>query len=111
TGDRNCSRGRRSDARHPLTLGFAPRFRYEKYRTEFTDPEHQGHVVLDETPIGNLAEIEGPADWIDHVAQHLGVSEAEYITKSYSGLFADWRLAAGSPATDMTWENTGTRRA
>lgn len=98
------------DAMHSIlaALGFIPRFRYEKYRSEFSDPDHHGHVVLDETPIGNLGEIEGPASWIDHVARQLGVSESEYITKSYSGLFAEWRQVAGSNATDMTWENIGT---
>jgi adenylate cyclase class 2 len=38
-------------------LGFAPTFRYEKYRAEWSDGT--GHVVLDETPIGNFGEIEG----------------------------------------------------
>ncbi len=39
-------------------LGFAPTFRYEKFRSEWSDGN--GHVVLDETPIGNFGEIEGP---------------------------------------------------
>src|SRR5512146_2996065 len=42
-----------------LRLGLAPSFRYEKYRSEYSD--RQGHVVLDETPIGDFGEIEGPA--------------------------------------------------
>ena len=98
------------DATHNIliSLGYAPRFRYEKYRTEFADPEHKGHVVLDETPIGDIAEIEGPAEWIDEIAHKLGVLESEYINKSYSGLFADWRRETGSNATDMTWKNIGT---
>ena len=33
-------------------LGFAPTFRYEKYRAEWSDGT--GHVVVDETPIGNF---------------------------------------------------------
>src|SRR6266849_4355386 len=33
-------------------LGFAPTFRYEKYRAEWSDGT--GHLVLDETPIGNF---------------------------------------------------------
>ena len=37
-------------------LGFVPTFRYEKFRAEWTDGK--GHVVVDETPIGNFGEIE-----------------------------------------------------
>jgi len=33
-------------------LGFEPTFRYEKYRAEWSDGK--GHVVLDETPIGDF---------------------------------------------------------
>src|SRR5947209_7728477 len=48
------------EAMHEIlsSLGFVPRFRYEKFRTEFADISHSGHVVLDETPIGNIGEIE-----------------------------------------------------
>ena len=48
-------------------LGFAPTFRYEKFRAEWSDGK--GHVVVDETPIGNFGEIEGPSRWIDRTAQ------------------------------------------
>ncbi len=33
-------------------LGFKPTFRYEKFRAEWSDGK--GHVVVDETPIGNF---------------------------------------------------------
>ena len=33
-------------------LGFTPSFRYEKYRAEWSDGH--GHVVVDETPVGNF---------------------------------------------------------
>ena len=46
-----------------MALGLAPSFRYEKFRAEWSDGE--GHVVLDETPIGNIAEFEGTPEWID----------------------------------------------
>src|ERR1700744_4167198 len=46
-----------------LSLGLVAAFRYEKWRSEWTDGE--GHCVIDETPIGDYAELEGPADWID----------------------------------------------
>jgi adenylate cyclase, class 2 len=40
-------------------LGFAPTFRYEKFRAEWSDG--RGHVVVDETPIGWLAKSKGQA--------------------------------------------------
>jgi len=52
-------------------MGFEPAFQYEKFRSEWSDGT--GHVVLDETPIGNVGEIEGPPEWIDRVACELGL--------------------------------------
>ena len=83
-------------------LQFEPCFRYEKFRAEWKG-EH-GHVVVDETPIGNFAEIEGRADWIDSVARDLGITTADYITDTYSGLFFEWKRLTGNPATEMTFE-------
>ena len=82
-------------------LQFEPVFRYEKYRAEWKG-EH-GHVVIDETPIGNFGEIEGPADWIDKVARDLGISPADYSTDTYAGLFYLWKERTGSPANEMTF--------
>ena len=82
-------------------LGYAPTFRYEKFRAEWNDGK--GHVVLDETPIGNLAEIEGPARWIDRVAKQLGVGREDYITKSYAELFFEWKRRTRSSAQEMTF--------
>ena len=83
-------------------LGYQPRFIYEKFRAEWTDG--QGDVVVDRTPIGNVAEIEGTPDWIDATAHRLGVSESDYITKSYADLFFDWKLRTGSSAEHMTFD-------
>jgi len=83
------------------SLGFSPTFRYEKFRTEWAD--NSGHVVLDETPIGNFGEIEGPADWIDRTAAALGIGESQYITDSYGQLFAKWKARTKSTADDMTF--------
>jgi len=55
-------------------LGFEPTFRYEKYRAEWSDGK--GHVVLDETPIGDFGEIEGSPRWIDRTARALGIAQA-----------------------------------
>lgn len=82
-------------------LGFKPTFRYEKYRAEWSDGT--GHVVLDETPIGNFGEIEGPPRWIDRTARALGIGRADYITETYAPMFFAWKRRTGSPATEMTF--------
>src|SRR3982074_1823956 len=86
-------------------LGFAPTFRYEKYRAEWSDGK--GHVVLDETPIGNFGEIEGPPRWIDRTARSLGITPAHYITQTYAELFYEWKRATRSHATEMTFRAVG----
>ena len=83
-------------------LGFAPSFQYEKFRSEWSDGT--GHVVLDETPIGNFGEIEGPPRWIDRTARALGIAPSQYITDSYAQLFADWKTRTGSRAAEMTFK-------
>jgi adenylate cyclase class 2 len=82
-------------------LGFVPTFRYEKFRAQWSDGA--GHVVIDETPIGNVGEIEGPARWIDRTARKLGITPAHYITDSYAGLFFSWKKRTRSPAREMTF--------
>ena len=83
-------------------LGFQPTFRYEKFRAEWTDGK--GHVVVDETPIGNFGEIEGPARWIDQTAKMLGIERSDYITDTYAGLFFSWKRQTRSQATEMTFK-------
>ena len=82
-------------------LGYSPAFIYEKFRSEWSDEE--GHVVLDRTPLGDVAEIEGKSRWIDRIARELGVKPADYITKSYAELFFDWKRKTGSKAENMTF--------
>ena len=89
-------------------LGYAPAFVYEKYRAEWSDGE--GEVVMDRTPIGDVAEIEGAPEWIDRTARLLHVAEADYITSSYGDLFFQWKQRTGSPARNMTFEECGTPR-
>jgi adenylate cyclase class 2 len=84
-----------------LTLGFAPAFRYEKYRAEWSDGT--GHVVVDETPIGNFGEIEGPPRWIDRTARALGISRSDYITQTYAPMFFEWKRRTHSAALEMTF--------
>ncbi|MFZ0706634.1 MAG: class IV adenylate cyclase [Candidatus Korobacteraceae bacterium] len=88
-------------------LGYAPTFMYEKFRSEWSDGN--GHVVLDRTPIGDLAEIEGKARWIDRTAKALGVEREDYITKSYSELFFDWKRKTKQKAMNMTFREIGGR--
>jgi adenylate cyclase class 2 len=83
-------------------LGLAPTFRYEKFRAEWSDGK--GHVVVDETPIGNLGEIEGPSRWIDRTARVLQVRPSDYITATYADLFFQWKKQTGSPTDEMTFK-------
>ncbi|HVH89324.1 MAG TPA: class IV adenylate cyclase [Terriglobales bacterium] len=87
------------------SLELNPSFRYEKYRAEWSDG--QGHIVLDETPIGYIAELEGTAEWIDRTAARLEIKESEYITMSYAQMFSEWRAKSGSKAREMTWAEIG----
>jgi len=79
--------------------GFEPIFCYEKFRSEWSGD--RGHLLIDETPIGNFGEIEGPGDWIDAVARWLEISPGEYITDSYAALFEKWKQRTGSKAKNM----------
>jgi len=82
-------------------LGFAPSFRYEKYRAEWSDGK--GHIVVDETPIGNYGEIEGAARWIDRTAHALGIAQSDYITQTYAPMFFAWKRRTRSSANEMTF--------
>ncbi len=67
------------------TIGMQIVFIYEKYREVL---QAQGvQLMLDETPIGNFIEIEGPPERIDAIAAQLGFSAADYLTDSYYRLF------------------------
>lgn len=86
-------------------LGFVSSFVYEKYRAEWQDK--QGNVVLDHTPIGDIAEIEGKSRWIDRTARALGVETKNYITKSYGELFLNWKRSTKCKAENMTFRECG----
>lgn len=85
-----------------IELGYGPVFRYEKFRTEFHDGD--GALVLDETPIGDFAELEGTPDWIDQSLERLGIEREWCFTDSYGRMFLDWKARSGSPAENMTFE-------
>ena len=89
-------------------LGYVPVFIYEKYRTEWShaigpNSDTTGHLLIDETPIGNYVELEGPTDWIDRTLAELNVDPATSLTDSYGKLFLDWKQRTGSPAEHLTF--------
>ena len=89
-------------------LGYLPAFVYEKYRTEWShsagpDSEVTAHLVLDETPIGTYAELEGPTAWIDETLAALNIDPATCLTDSYGKLFLDWKQRTSSPAENLTF--------
>jgi adenylate cyclase, class 2 len=86
-------------------LGYGPVFVYEKWRTEWADA--LGHCVLDETPLGVYAELEGPGDWIDATARKLGIEATEFIKLSYGRIFEMWKEQSGSKAMNFTFDEIG----
>jgi len=84
------------------SLGLILAFRYEKWRSEWSDGE--GHCVIDETPIGSFAELEGRPEWIDRVAASLGVPQSAYMTLSYGRLFEQWRDEHHCAAEHLTFD-------
>jgi len=89
-------------------IGYIPVFIYEKYRTEWShsinpNSDTAGHLLIDETPIGTYAELEGPTDWIDRTLAELNVDPATSLTDSYGKLFLDWKQRTGSPAEHLTF--------
>ena len=82
-------------------LGYTPVFIYEKYRSEWS--QAAAHLVIDETPIGTYAELEGPTDWIDKTLAQLNIDPATCLTDSYGKLFLDWKQRTGSPADHLTF--------
>jgi adenylate cyclase, class 2 len=82
-------------------LGYGPVFRYEKFRTEWEMDE--GHLVLDETPIGVWAELEGQPAWIDAMLEKLGIAPELQSTESYGKLFVRWKEETGSAAENLTF--------
>lgn len=82
-------------------LGYLPVFRYEKFRTEWE--MYPGHLVLDETPIGVWAELEGPPEWIDAMLDNLGVAPELQSTDSYGTLFLKWKAMTRSSVENLTF--------
>jgi adenylate cyclase, class 2 len=63
------------------SLGLIPTFRYSKQRTVFRRGPVK--VCLDETAVGNFAELEGERSDIVRLAKTLGFSPAQMIKRDY----------------------------
>ncbi len=83
------------------SAGFRRMWRYVKYRTILARGEVT--VSVDETPVGNFLELEGPAGSIDELARRLGRASADYITATYRGLFERWCAERGLQPGDMVF--------
>lgn len=85
-------------------LGYAPAFRYEKRRTTWRFPRMgMPEVVVDETPLGLFAEIEGEEGAILVLARELGVSSNAFLPDSYAALWQKARDADPSLPRDMVF--------
>ncbi|MEW6401431.1 MAG: class IV adenylate cyclase [Chloroflexota bacterium] len=85
-------------------LGFEKSFFYEKYRTVYELGEL--HFMLDETPIGNFMEIEGPGpDQIRALSERLELDWSAAVGVSYAALFERVRVAQELPFDDLSFTN------
>jgi len=85
-------------------LGYRPWFRYDKRRTtwRFGTPS-QPVVVVDETPLGLFAEIEGEDGAVRALAKELGIPESAFISESYVGLYVQARKENPALPKDMVF--------
>ncbi len=85
-------------------LGYRPCFTYEKRRATWRFAEAGRPVaVLDETPIGLFAELEGEEAAVRDLAKELGVDEAAFIADSYPILYLKLRQGDPSLPPDMVF--------
>jgi len=68
-------------------IGMRVCFRYQKYRREFL--VDAVHVAVDETPIGDYAELEGSEEGIRALALKMGIAEDRFLRLSYYGLYLE----------------------
>lgn len=85
-------------------------FRYQKYRREFSvilkSPEEKIIVAVDETPVGNYAELEGSEEGIRRLARLMGFDESEFLRESYYSLYLDYCRKRGDPFTHMIFPDS-----
>lgn len=82
-------------------LGLRVWFRYQKYRQEF---EIDGVVVaVDETPIGDYAEFEGPEERIQELTRRMGIDRSQFINASYYSLYIERCRECGAAPGHMVF--------
>jgi adenylate cyclase, class 2 len=84
-------------------LGYAPHWRYEKYRTTYTLNDCE--VTLDELPFGSFVEIEGERDQLATIQQMLNLADHKNIPQSYSELMRLLKEKIDLSFDDLTFEN------
>lgn len=82
-------------------IGMRPVFRYQKYRREYGVGGVR--VAVDETPIGNYAELEGPEKAIRALACALSFPERDFIRASYHSLYLEFCRQKGAAAGHMVF--------
>ena len=81
--------------------GFRRIWRYMKYRTVFAHGSM--NVFVDETPIGNYLELEGPPGEIDALAVLLGRTPSQYIAASYRQIYEEHCRRIGVAPGDLVF--------
>lgn len=84
-------------------LGYERKFRYEKRREEW---QIEGcAIALDETPLGDFAEVEGEPPAIRRVLQRLGLDFSEAVPYGYAELYRRRRREDPSLPKDMVFKD------
>src|SRR4029077_17671952 len=86
-----------------VALWYYASCRYEKYRTVFTCDGEPGVVMLDETPIGEFLELEGPEFWIERTTAKLGLSTEHYVLSTYPKLYEGYQKKHPSLPRNMVF--------
>ncbi len=82
-------------------LGFRPVRRYQKQRESWRVGEVT--VALDETPMGNFVEVEGPAARLPAVADALGLDTSAAVRGTYLDLWNAHRARHADAPADMVF--------
>jgi adenylate cyclase class 2 len=83
-------------------LGLRVWFRYQKYRREYGVDSVV--VAVDETPIGDYAELEGSEAGILALAQRLGFDVSEFIRHNYYALYVEACRTRGMKPGNMVFD-------
>ncbi len=92
-------------------LGLKTWFRYQKYREEYdlvSGEPGSGpvRVAVDETPIGNYAELEGSQQDIRRAAAALNFCESDFIRASYYWLYVQFCHERGRAPANMLFPDS-----